>query len=90
MLQTDARRVYEVLEQLEKEGFARSVEELAAGAPHRRRRVFSATVRAREMHAAWFAEREPPGRQAAWRVRPSPSEGLSAPAPLKDCPPQPL
>jgi len=59
MLQADARRVYEVLEQLEKEGLARSVEEQACGAPHRRRRVFSATELGRDAHASWFGEREP-------------------------------
>jgi DNA-binding PadR family transcriptional regulator len=59
VLQTDARRVYEVLEQLEKEGLACSVEELAAGAPHRPRRVFSATSLGRKTHAGWFGEREP-------------------------------
>jgi DNA-binding PadR family transcriptional regulator len=59
VLQTDARRVYEVLEQLEKEGLARSVKERASGAPHRPRRVFSATSLGRDTHAGWFCEREP-------------------------------
>lgn len=59
VLQVDARRVYEVLEQLEKEGLACSVEEQASGSPHRRRRVFSATALAREAHAGWLEEREP-------------------------------
>lgn len=58
-LQTDARRIYEVLEQLEKEGLASSVEEQAAAAPHRRRRVFSVTPLGRETHAEWFGERQP-------------------------------
>jgi DNA-binding PadR family transcriptional regulator len=59
VLQTDTRRVYEVLEQLEKEGLACSVEERASGAPHRPRRVFSATPLGRKTHAGWFGEREP-------------------------------
>ncbi|HTA98629.1 MAG TPA: PadR family transcriptional regulator [Solirubrobacteraceae bacterium] len=59
VLQTDPRRVYEVLEQLEKERLACSVEELAAGAPHRPRRVFSATSLGRKTHSGWFGEREP-------------------------------
>lgn len=59
MLQADARRVYEVLEQLEKESLACSTEVQAAGAPHRRRRVFSATEHGRQAHAAWLTEREP-------------------------------
>ncbi len=59
VLQTDYRRVYEVLEQLEKEGLAHSVEEQALGASHRRRRVFSATPLGRRTHAGWFREREP-------------------------------
>jgi DNA-binding PadR family transcriptional regulator len=59
VLQADARRVYEVLEGLEKDGLAHSVEELATGSPHRRRRVFTATARGRQVYAAWFAEREP-------------------------------
>jgi DNA-binding PadR family transcriptional regulator len=59
VLQTDARRVYEVLEQLEKEGLACSVEERASGAPHRPRRVFSATSLGGRTHAGWLGEREP-------------------------------
>lgn len=59
VLQTDTRRVYEVLEQLEKEGLACSAEELASGAPHRRRRVFTATELGRQSHADRFVEREP-------------------------------
>jgi DNA-binding PadR family transcriptional regulator len=59
VLQTDTRRVYEALEQLEKEGLACSVEELASGAPHRRRRVFSATELGRRTYVDWFHEREP-------------------------------
>jgi DNA-binding PadR family transcriptional regulator len=59
MLQADSRRVYEVLEQLEKEGLACSAEQHAAGAPYRRRRVFSATGLGRDAHAGWLAEREP-------------------------------
>jgi DNA-binding PadR family transcriptional regulator len=59
ILQADARRVYEVLEQLEKEGLATSVEEQAAAAPHRRRRVFSLTVLGRSTHSGWLRERQP-------------------------------
>lgn len=59
VLQTDARRVYEVLEQLEREGLARSVEEQAAGVRHRPRRVFSATQLGRRVHAGWLGQREP-------------------------------
>lgn len=59
VMQADARRVYEALEQLEKDGLACCAEEQDETAPHRRRRVFSATSLAREMHAAWIAEREP-------------------------------
>lgn len=59
MLQVDSRRVYEVLEQLEKEGLAGSVEESAAGASHRRKRVFSATALGRAAHEEWFHQREP-------------------------------
>jgi len=59
MLQADARRVYEVLEQLEKEGLATSVEEQAAAAPHRRRRVFSLTASGRSTHSGWLGERQP-------------------------------
>lgn len=58
VLQTDHRRVYEVLEQLEKEGLASSAEQRVAGAPHRRRRVFSPTALGRQTHAAWFVQRE--------------------------------
>jgi DNA-binding PadR family transcriptional regulator len=58
-MQADVRRVYELLEQLEKEGFARSVEEQSAAAPFRRRRVFSPTERGRQMHAGWLGERQP-------------------------------
>jgi DNA-binding PadR family transcriptional regulator len=56
----DARRVYEVLEQLEKDGLATCSEEHAAFAPHRARRVFSATKLGRELHAGWLAERQLP------------------------------
>jgi DNA-binding PadR family transcriptional regulator len=59
MLQADTRRVYEVLEQLEKEGLATSVQEQAAAAPHRRRRVFSLTELGRSTHSAWLRERQP-------------------------------
>lgn len=59
MLQADARRVYEVLEQLQKEGLATSAQEQAAAAPHRRRRVFSLTALGLETHAGWLREREP-------------------------------
>jgi DNA-binding PadR family transcriptional regulator len=59
VLQADPRRVYEVLEQLEKEGLARSTEQHAADAPHRPRRVFSATERGRAAYAGWLCEREP-------------------------------
>ena len=59
VLQTDSRRVYEVLEQLEKEGLAHCVEERVTGTSHRRRRVFSATALCHKAYAAWFAEREP-------------------------------
>jgi DNA-binding PadR family transcriptional regulator len=59
MLQVDLRRVYEVLEQLEKERLACSTEQHALSAPRRRRRVFSATERGHEVHAAWLREREP-------------------------------
>lgn len=59
MLQADSRRVYEVLEQLEKEGLVCSTEQHAASAPHRRRRVFSATELGRGAHAGWLSEREP-------------------------------
>jgi DNA-binding PadR family transcriptional regulator len=58
-LQADPRRIYEALEQLEREGLAASVEEAAAGAPHRRRRVFSATELGRQAHEGWLGEREP-------------------------------
>lgn len=59
VLQVDARRVYEALLQLEKEGLAISVEEEAAAAPNRRRRVFSATELALATHEAWLRERQP-------------------------------
>src|SRR5215831_11781124 len=59
VLQADPRRIYEVLEQLEKEGLAHSTEQHAAGAPHRPRRVFSATERGRAAYAGWLGEREP-------------------------------
>jgi DNA-binding PadR family transcriptional regulator len=65
MLQVDARRVYEVLEQLEKEGLATSVEEQAAAAPHRRRRVFSLTALGRSTHSGWLGERQPLSLQGA-------------------------
>jgi DNA-binding PadR family transcriptional regulator len=58
-LQVDARRVYEVLEQLEKEELAASVEEGVAGLPYRRRRVFSVTEFGRQTHAGWLIERQP-------------------------------
>lgn len=56
----DARRVYEVLEQLEKDGLATCSEEHAASAPHRARRVFSATDDGRDTHAGWLADRQSP------------------------------
>jgi DNA-binding PadR family transcriptional regulator len=59
MLQTDSRRVYEVLEALEKEGLASSVEEQAAAAPHRRRRVYSPTEAGRSARSGWLGERQP-------------------------------
>lgn len=59
VLQTDPRRVYEVLEQLEKEELATSVEEAVAGTPHRRRRVFTVTDLGRRTHAGWLLERQP-------------------------------
>jgi DNA-binding PadR family transcriptional regulator len=59
-LEVDPRRVYEVLEQLEKDGLASSVGEPSALAPHRPRRVFTATALGREIHAGWMLEREPP------------------------------
>jgi DNA-binding PadR family transcriptional regulator len=59
VLQADPRRVYEALEQLEEDGLASSQEMQAAGAPHRRRRVFSATELGRTTYAAWLAQREP-------------------------------
>jgi DNA-binding PadR family transcriptional regulator len=59
MLQADARRVYEVLEQLEEEGLATSVEEQAAAAPHRRRRVFSLTALGRSTHLGRLLQRQP-------------------------------
>lgn len=59
VLQTDPRRVYEVLEQLEKEGLATSVEEAVAGTPHRRRRVFTVTEVGRRTHAGWLLQRQP-------------------------------
>jgi DNA-binding PadR family transcriptional regulator len=59
VLQADHRRVYEVLEHLEQEGLAISEEVQVAAAPHRRRRVFSATPLAHAMHEAWLLEREP-------------------------------
>jgi DNA-binding PadR family transcriptional regulator len=65
MLQADARRVYEVLEQLQKEGLATSVEEQAAAAPHRRRRVFSLTALGRSTHSGWLRERQPLPLQGA-------------------------
>lgn len=58
-LEVDSRRVYEVLEQLEKDGLASSSEEQSTAAPHRPRRVFSATELGRETHASWMLEREP-------------------------------
>ncbi|MCL2769726.1 MAG: PadR family transcriptional regulator [Solirubrobacterales bacterium] len=57
VLQADPRRVYEVLEQLEKEGLACSVEAHASG--HRPRRVFSVTPLGRHTHAGWLLERQP-------------------------------
>jgi len=65
MLQADTRRVYEVLEALEKEGLATSVEEQAAAAPHRRRRVFSLTALGRSTHSGWLGERQPLPLQGA-------------------------
>lgn len=59
VLQADARRVYEVLEQLEEDGLAHSQEVRVAAAPHRRRRVFSATELGHATHAAWLVQREP-------------------------------
>jgi DNA-binding PadR family transcriptional regulator len=58
-LEVDPRRIYEVLEQLEKDGLAASVQEHSSAAPHRPRRVFSATALGRETHAGWMLEREP-------------------------------
>jgi DNA-binding PadR family transcriptional regulator len=58
-MQADARRIYEVLEQLEKEGLASSVEQQAASAPYRRRRVYSVTERGRQTHTDWLGERQP-------------------------------
>jgi DNA-binding PadR family transcriptional regulator len=58
-LQADARRIYEVLDQLEKEELASSVEEQAIEAPHRRRRVFSVTALGRQVHADRLRERQP-------------------------------
>lgn len=59
MLQVDTRRVYEALEALEKDGLATSVEEHAAAAPHRRRRVYSSTALGRATRAGWLGERQP-------------------------------
>ncbi|MHB1538537.1 MAG: PadR family transcriptional regulator [Acidimicrobiales bacterium] len=59
-LQVDARRVYEVLEQLERDGLAASAAEHTRSAPHRPRRVFNATELGRETHAGWIRERQPP------------------------------
>jgi DNA-binding PadR family transcriptional regulator len=59
MLPVDNRRVYEVLEALEKEGLASSVEEQVAAAPLRHRRVYSATALGRSTHAGWLSERQP-------------------------------
>jgi DNA-binding PadR family transcriptional regulator len=58
-MQIDVRRVYEALEQLEKEGLASSVEEATPAAPHRRRRVFCATERGRAEHLALLEQRQP-------------------------------
>lgn len=58
-LHVDARRVYEVLEQLEKEGLACCAEEQITDAPHRGRRVFAATERGRRMHEQILSERQP-------------------------------
>ncbi len=58
-MQIDFRRVYEVLEQMEKEGLASSVEEAPVAAPHRRRRVFCATERGRAAYQALLEERQP-------------------------------
>lgn len=59
LFQIEARRVYEMLLQLEKEGLAISIEEEAQNAPNRHRRVFSATELARRTHIGWLAERQP-------------------------------
>lgn len=59
VLQADSRRVYEVLEQLEKEGLAASMEQTASGLSHRRRRVFSVTELGRQTHRGWLLERQP-------------------------------
>lgn len=57
-LQVDPRRVYEVLLQLEKEGMAAGTDEPSPSAPHRIRRVFTATALARSTHARWLEERQ--------------------------------
>ncbi len=65
MLQVDSRRVYEVLEALEREGLASSVEEQAVAAPHRRRRVYSPTELGRSTRSGWLGERQSPPLQSA-------------------------
>jgi DNA-binding PadR family transcriptional regulator len=53
----DPQRVYEVLEQLEEEGLAKSVEGRAPGARSRWRRVYSATALGERVRAEWMLER---------------------------------
>jgi DNA-binding PadR family transcriptional regulator len=58
LLPADSRRVYEALEQLEKERLIHPSEQREALSAHRPRRVFSATPSGHELHAAWLGERE--------------------------------
>lgn len=58
-LEVDPRRVYEVLEQLAKDGLVSSEEERTDEAPSGWRRVYTATLLGHETHMGWLREREP-------------------------------